>query len=100
VIAARAGGVLETVLDGETGLFAQPGDATAFADAIEAIHRLDFQPSRAVENAQRFSVARFQARISRFVVAARERYNAKLQGVMLGEAPTPPGAPRGLPARR
>jgi glycosyltransferase involved in cell wall biosynthesis len=78
VIAAGAGGTLETVLDGETGLFARPGDVTEFADAIESLDRLDFLPSRAVENAQRFSVARFQARVAQFVTEARERYGATL----------------------
>ena len=67
VIAAGAGGALETVLDGETGLFAEPGDVDAFAAAIEALDRLDFEPARAVANAERFSVASFQRRLSRFV---------------------------------
>jgi glycosyltransferase involved in cell wall biosynthesis len=67
VIAARVGGVLETVLDGETGLFAEPGDVPSLAAAIEAIDRIDFQPSRAVANAERFSVASFQQRLKQFV---------------------------------
>jgi glycosyltransferase involved in cell wall biosynthesis len=67
VLAAGAGGVLETVLEGETGLFAVPGDVPSLAAAIEALDRLDFQPSRAVANAERFSVVSFQQRLSRFV---------------------------------
>jgi glycosyltransferase involved in cell wall biosynthesis len=76
VIAAAAGGVLETVLENETGLFAEPGDAAAFAEAIEAIERIDFQPARAVANAARFSVASFQDRLSRFVAAAVRSHRA------------------------
>jgi len=60
VIAAAAGGALETVLDGETGLLAQLDDVDAFAGAIERIEQLDFDPARAVANAERFSVAAFQ----------------------------------------
>jgi glycosyltransferase involved in cell wall biosynthesis len=67
VIAARAGGLPETVIDGETGVLATPGDVDAFVAAIETLDRLDFDPQRAVANAERFSVARFQARLSRFV---------------------------------
>ncbi len=64
VIAAGAGGALETVLDGVTGLLAAPGEVDAFAAAIERLDRLDFEPARAVENAERFSVAAFQARLA------------------------------------
>jgi glycosyltransferase involved in cell wall biosynthesis len=67
VIAAAAGGALETVLDGETGLLARPDDADAFAAAIEAIEGLDLDPVRAVENAEHFSVASFQRRLSSLV---------------------------------
>lgn len=76
VVAAGAGGVLETVLEGETGLFAAPGDVSAFAAAIEAIDRIGFQSSRAVANAQRFSVASFQERLSRFVAEELRRARA------------------------
>ncbi|HEY2181525.1 MAG TPA: glycosyltransferase [Solirubrobacteraceae bacterium] len=100
VIAAGAGGALETVLDGETGLFARPGDVTAFADAIDALDRLDFRPSRAVENAQRFSVARFQARISDFVTDARNRHRANLQGLKPDEVRALPAREHGGPANR
>jgi glycosyltransferase involved in cell wall biosynthesis len=73
VIAARAGGVLETVLENETGLFATPGDASSFAAAIETLERIDFEPRRAVANAERFSVASFQRRLSQFVAEAVQR---------------------------
>jgi glycosyltransferase involved in cell wall biosynthesis len=63
VIAAGAGGALETVLDRETGLLASPDDVDSFAAAIEAIEGLDFNPARAVENAERFSVASFQSHL-------------------------------------
>lgn len=73
VIAASGGGALETVLDGETGLLVRPDDPDAFAAAIEALDTLDFVPEHAVRNAERFSVARFQQRLSAYVSSALER---------------------------
>jgi glycosyltransferase involved in cell wall biosynthesis len=64
VIAAAAGGALETVLDGQTGRLARLDDVDSFALAIEGIDELDFDPARAVRNAERFSVATFQRRIA------------------------------------
>jgi glycosyltransferase involved in cell wall biosynthesis len=64
VIAAAAGGALETVLDGETGLLADLDDIDSFVRAIEGIEHLDFDPACAVQNAERFSVAAFERRLS------------------------------------
>jgi len=64
VIAAAAGGALETVLEGVTGRLVEPDDVDAFARALEGIGTLGFDPLRAVENAARFSVAAFQRAIS------------------------------------
>ncbi len=63
VIAAGAGGALETVLAGETGLLANPGDVASFAEAIESLDSFGFDPGRAVQNAERFSVDAFQRRL-------------------------------------
>ncbi len=70
VIAAAAGGALETVLDGVTGRLATLDDVDSFTRAIEDIDVLDFEPARAVENAERFSVAAFQTRLSALVADA------------------------------
>jgi glycosyltransferase involved in cell wall biosynthesis len=67
VIAAAAGGALETVLDGETGRLAVLDDVESFARAIEGIDELDFDPARAVRNASRFSVEAFSSRLSAYV---------------------------------
>jgi len=63
VIAAAAGGALETVLDGQTGLLATLDDPDSFAQAMRRIDALNFDPARARENAERFSVATFQRRL-------------------------------------
>jgi glycosyltransferase involved in cell wall biosynthesis len=70
VIAAAAGGALETVLDGQTGRLAVLDDVDSFAQAIATIDQLDFDPARAVENADRFSVAAFRRRLSSEVTRA------------------------------
>jgi glycosyltransferase involved in cell wall biosynthesis len=70
VIAAAAGGALETVVDGETGRLAVLDDVDSFARAIATIDELDFDPGRAVENAERFSVAAFRRRLSGEVTRA------------------------------
>jgi glycosyltransferase involved in cell wall biosynthesis len=67
VIAASAGGAVETVLDGQTGRLAALDDVESFAHAIESIEELDFDAARSVQNAERFSVAEFQRRLSAFV---------------------------------
>ncbi|HTD08033.1 MAG TPA: glycosyltransferase [Solirubrobacteraceae bacterium] len=64
VIAAGAGGALETVLDGRTGYLATPDDVDSFAHAIQGIERLDFDPAEAVQNAERFSVGAFERSLS------------------------------------
>ena len=72
VIAAAAGGALETVLDGQTGRLAIPDDVGSFAQAMREIDQLDFSPAKAMRNAERFSVASFQRRLSAHVTEVTE----------------------------
>jgi len=72
VIAAAAGGALETVLDGQTGRLARPDDVESFAQAMREIDKLDFDPATAVRNAERFSVAAFQRRLSAHISEVTE----------------------------
>ena len=64
VIAAAAGGALETVLDGVTGRLVGLDDIDGFVAAIEGIDAMGFEPARAVENAERFSVEAFQGHLA------------------------------------
>ncbi len=73
VIAAAAGGALETVLDGVTGLLATLDDAGSFAAAIARLDELDFDPAQAVANAERFSVAQFRRSLAAALDAALRR---------------------------
>ena len=67
VIAAAAGGALETVIDGHTGRLAKLDDVDSFVQAIQCIEQLDFDPVSAVRNAERFSVPAFERRLSAYV---------------------------------
>jgi glycosyltransferase involved in cell wall biosynthesis len=67
VIAAAAGGALETVIDGRTGYLAAPDDVDSFTRAIEDLDRLDFDPADAVQNAERFSIGTFERNLSAYV---------------------------------
>jgi glycosyltransferase involved in cell wall biosynthesis len=80
VIAAAAGGALETVIDGVTGRLVALDDIEAFRSAIEAVDALGLAPAAAVENAQRFSVAVFQRRIAEQVELALGRPAALQDG--------------------
>ncbi|HXD55068.1 MAG TPA: glycosyltransferase [Solirubrobacteraceae bacterium] len=73
VIAAAAGGALETVIDGVTGRLVTLDDVEAFRAAIEGLDGLGLDPRAAVENAERFSVAVFQRRIAEQVELALAR---------------------------
>lgn len=79
VIAAAAGGALETVIDGRTGLLAPLDDVAAFQQAIERIDDLDFKPADAQRNAERFSVAAFQQRLSRELTRIAEATHTRAQ---------------------
>lgn len=59
VLAAAAGGVLDTVVDGRTGVLVGAGDVDAFAEVLadDALDRLSIEDM--VLNAQRFSIAAF-----------------------------------------
>jgi len=74
VIAAAAGGALETIVDGQTGRLARLDDVESFAQAIAGVEKLDFSPERAVQSAARFSVAVFQERLSAQVRIALEAH--------------------------
>jgi glycosyltransferase involved in cell wall biosynthesis len=63
VLAAAAGGALETVVPGETGILVPEDDVDAMAEALFYTDFNRFSPEAARCNAERFSVAAFQARL-------------------------------------
>jgi glycosyltransferase involved in cell wall biosynthesis len=69
VIAAAAGGALETVHDGVTGRLARLDDVDSFVQAIEQLDTLEFDAAAAIRDAERFSVAAFEQRLSAHVTS-------------------------------
>ncbi len=67
VIAMARGGALDTVIEGQTGLFFREPSVEALTDAVERFEKLSFNPAAARANAERFSVERFHCELSRFV---------------------------------
>lgn len=72
VIAYRGGGAIETILEGETGLFFAEQSAGSL---IEAVHRFQdagncFHPDTMSDNAHRFSKERFKKSFQQFVDSA------------------------------
>jgi glycosyltransferase involved in cell wall biosynthesis len=70
VLALRAGGYLETVVDGETGCFFDEPSPVAIGDAIEQLGRASFDAERIRRRADDFSADRFAAGLRSIVSAA------------------------------
>src|SRR3954470_15324779 len=60
VVALADGGVRESVLEGETGVFYTRPDPAALAAAVRGFDALAVDPAACVENAARFDVAHFR----------------------------------------
>ncbi len=60
VIAFRGGGALETVVEGETGLFFDEQTAEALAEAVDRFNRRGIPPQNCSHNARRFSTENFR----------------------------------------
>jgi glycosyltransferase involved in cell wall biosynthesis len=70
VIAARAGGVLETVVEEETGVFFEPDDPSDLTRVLKRFDATPFSPQRIRRHAQRFSRGAFQQRMRKEVESA------------------------------
>jgi glycosyltransferase involved in cell wall biosynthesis len=67
VVAAGAGGALETVIDGETGIHFTPDDPDSLAEALREVDFHSFSPERVAAHAQNFSVEHFQRQFAAVV---------------------------------
>ena len=70
VIAYGAGGALDTVIDGETGILASEQSVGSFVDAIERFERATFDAERVRAHALAFSRDRFIDRMREIVARA------------------------------
>jgi glycosyltransferase involved in cell wall biosynthesis len=67
VIAHSSGGVLETVIDGKTGLFFSGFTVSSLNGAINKLEKAKFDSVKIKEHAKKFSKARFEKEIKEFV---------------------------------
>jgi glycosyltransferase involved in cell wall biosynthesis len=72
-IALRAGGALETIIEGETGTFFSQQDATSLAAALRDFDPARYVPMRLRAHAERFAPPRFIDRLRTIVAATLER---------------------------
>jgi glycosyltransferase involved in cell wall biosynthesis len=93
VIARRAGGALETIVDGVTGCF-WAGGADELAATVQAFDDAAVDPQECVMNAERFDAAKFSRKILTEVDAALAA------GARPRRAEHQPAARRLLAARR
>lgn len=73
VIARRAGGVLDTLREAETGLFFDAADPAALAQAVLAADHVNWQPERIRTHAERFGTEPFANSLKAFLVEALRR---------------------------
>jgi glycosyltransferase involved in cell wall biosynthesis len=76
VIAAAAGGALETVKQGVTGTLVPPGDERALEHTLRRFEAQEFDPTVIREHAERFSVSSFRRRFGEEVLVAAEQAEA------------------------
>jgi glycosyltransferase involved in cell wall biosynthesis len=75
VVALKAGGACETVLDGVTGVLVEDGSPEGFAEGLARVRAVAFDPAAIRANAERFSRERFMTDFQSAVsdaMAARE----------------------------
>ncbi len=80
VVAYAAGGSLETVIDGETGVFFHEQSGDAVNEALDRFEEIDFDPARARRNAERFDFEVFAKQMRSFVEAKHEQYEDDFYG--------------------
>jgi glycosyltransferase involved in cell wall biosynthesis len=77
VIAFRGGGPLDTVVEGQTGLFFDEQSVESLIDALDRFEEMRVDPARCEANASRFSLDVFNRELTTFVSA---RYDERRPG--------------------
>ncbi|HYU20925.1 MAG TPA: glycosyltransferase [Chloroflexota bacterium] len=77
VVAYAAGGALDTVIDGETGVLFREQSPEALAEAVRKLEQSSFDSSRIRANAERFSSNVFRERLSTFLARAYQEWRER-----------------------
>lgn len=67
VIAYKAGGALDTVLDGKTGIFFEEQTENSLIEAVEKFQQMKFNQEELLQNAERFSKERFKEKFAELI---------------------------------
>jgi len=67
VVAYRAGGALETILENSTGLFFDQQTPESLAQAVTRLDQMTFDPAECRRNAERFAPEQFRAKFAAFL---------------------------------
>ncbi len=67
VIAFRKGGVLDTVIDGETGIFFDLQNVEALSGALERFRKMQFHREKIRDHARQFSSERFRGKLREII---------------------------------
>lgn len=67
VIAYRGGGVVETVIDGETGVFFDQFEAESLIEAVKNFEKMSFNPEKARINASQYSEDAYTNKVKHFI---------------------------------
>ncbi len=100
-IAYRAGGAIETIVDGVTGVFFDRQEHEDLAAAIQRFERMEWSPAVLRRHAEKFSVEVFQSRMHAFLshVGAPVRDVVPMhRGTHTSSATFPLSAGEGIPA--
>ena len=76
-IAFAAGGALETVIDGRTGVLVGEQTPAAFADAMQRFEQTDFDPAVMRAHAEPYNLPRFIASLQSLVADAFEEFSVR-----------------------
>ncbi len=79
VIAFGKGGVVETVVAGETGIFFQDQSVPSLIKAVEEFEKLSFDPLRVRKNAERFSSERFRREFAALIEREWSSFRERLK---------------------
>ena len=74
VIAFRGGGALDTVIEGETGLFFHEQTVESLCQVLRQFDKMSFGSGRCQENARRFDTEVFKQELTAFV---QKRYDGR-----------------------
>lgn len=71
VIAFKAGGALDTIKEGKTGVFFNKQSSLSIAKAVRKFEKMKFNQKDLIDNAKKYSKEEFKKKFSKFIVNAK-----------------------------